>query len=174
MEYYIHIYILQSKCVCVCVCVHTHTHIISWSFKYSYSTSCSVELAVGQQDWGHQSPRIQCQAQPAWNNLHPHGCCIGIQCPQCRVWPKATKALIYTIIKMNTHYITCKFYWVWPRILPTTSLVKNIKYIVTMELNIKLTMIRFQHFVYCRSISKVSMISMINFSLSYIRCPLWW
>jgi len=43
-----------------------------------------------------------------------------------------------------------------------------------MELNIKLTMIRFQHFVYCRSISKVSMISMINFSLSYIRCPLWW
>jgi len=55
-----------------------------------------------------------------------------------------------------------------PQILPTTSMVKNIKYIVTMELNIKLlTMIRFQHFVQCRSISKVSMISMINFSLSY-------
>jgi len=37
-----------------------------------------------------------------------------------------------------------------------------------MELNIKLlTMIRFQHFVHCRSISKVSTISMINFSLSY-------
>ena len=119
MEYYIHIYIFIKKQLCVCVCVylyvyththtyiHTYTHTISWCFKYAYSTSCLVELAVGQQDWGHQSPRIQCQAQPAWNNLHPHGCCIGIQCLQCRVWPKATKALIYSIIKMHTHYIIC-------------------------------------------------------------------
>jgi len=123
MEYYIHIYILQSKCVYVYVCmygcmyiyIYTHTHTkYLYVLNTHYSTSCSVELAVGQQDWGHQSPHIQCQAQPAGNNLHPHGCCIGIQCLQCRVWPKATKALIYTIIKMHTRHKmhTLKFYWV--------------------------------------------------------------
>jgi len=104
MEYYIHIYI--TKQVCVCVCVHIHTQYLN-VLNTHYSTSCSVELAVGQQDWGHQSPHIQRQAQPAGNNLHPHGCCIVIQGLQCRVWPKATKALIYTIIKMHTHDTIC-------------------------------------------------------------------
>lgn len=72
---------------------------------------------------------------------------------------------LFTFKNINNPFILQGY---TPQILPTTSLVKNIKYIVTVELNIKfLTMIRFQHFVHCRPISKVSMISMINFSLSY-------
>lgn len=49
-------------------------------------TTDLVKFSIGQHSGCNQGPQVQPHAHPAWNYLDPHGCIVGIQSCQWRIW----------------------------------------------------------------------------------------